>query len=134
MKTFIAALALCSTLSMSAVHAEDSDSSTPPLPMKHGRHFQHGRWTSHLLQRFDKDGSGTLDQAELADMITARMDHPHFHHRLGNPYSPWASSQSPKSAMIAPRIPHPSEIAGKMLKKFDANGDGVLDRGELRSM
>ena len=62
------------------------------------------RFVRELLKRFDKDGDGKLDAAELAELIKNRAG--------GGPGAPGGRMRE------------------QMTKMFDKNGDGVLDESE----
>jgi Ca2+-binding EF-hand superfamily protein len=69
-----------------------------------------------LLKRFDKNGDGKLDEAELADAHEAMLQ-----------------EQMSRQAAVA-KSPRAPELQAKMLEMFDKNHDGRLDDDERAAM
>jgi len=128
-RSLLTLIALLAMISMTRADEAAPDSTPPPHHHKgHGHHHAHMKhMVSMMLNRFDTDGSGTLNQDELAAMVAAHSWH---HHPMSNPYR---QGLAPKSVQLRIK-PTPSQIAAHMLAKFDANHDGVLDREELAHM
>jgi hypothetical protein len=73
-----------------------------------------------MLQKFDKNGDGALDAAELATAIAQHKQH-----------------HAKKSGKMVKATKGPANDLAKaeaLIKRFDANGDGKLDASELQAM
>lgn len=68
------------------------------------------RFIQEMIKRFDKDGDGKLDAAELGEALKARL----------------AGGQGGFGGPGGAAGP----MRGQMMKMFDKNGDGVLDESE----
>ena len=100
---------LAATLILTTIVVSAADEPKPAPAMRGSRADQ-------LLKRFDKNGDGKLDEAELADAHEAMLQ-----------------EQMTRQATIAaaPRAP---QFQAKMLEMFDKNHDGRLDDEERAEM
>lgn len=89
------------------------------------------RFVKELLKRFDKDGDGKLDEAELTELIKSRG--------TGGPGAPggWRREQMLKmfdkngdSRLDDAERAAAEKFRAEQIKRFDRNGDGVLDAEE----
>ncbi len=135
----LALLAFSCALPLAAVRADDGASTQTTQPTQtaatakrhhHEKHSKHSleHKASKFLARYDADGNGKLDHAELTAMLAA-------HHKCHRHHAEASSERPPKSAQVAlDSSSKASRKATKLLKKYDANGDGMLDRQELAKM
>ena len=71
-----------------------------------------------LIADFDHDGSGTLDEVELAEALVFMKEN--------RPRPPRHEGMRPRR-----EPPAPEEVAQRMLEKHDADGDTLLSEEEL---
>ena len=73
-----------------------------------------------MLQKFDKNGDGTLDASELAAALAQYQEH-----HAAKSGKPAKTTKEPNADLAK---------AEALIKRFDTNGDGKLDATELQAM
>jgi Ca2+-binding EF-hand superfamily protein len=93
---------------------------------------------ARMIQQFDANGTGALDQAELAQALAAQMQHgPRFSGQRGfDPNSSGTTTQNstggqPSGPGDRPPPPSPSDLAAHLIQQFDTTGAGSLNQAEL---
>ncbi|MDR3401469.1 MAG: EF-hand domain-containing protein [Chthoniobacter sp.] len=134
MKRFLLS-AWCAVAALS-LFVPDSQAQSPgtgatgaPAARRHpgGTPEQHAR---EIIAKYDKDGDHALNATELAAFFEA------IHQRVEERRAQQASNNTPgtpsASAGTGQRAAgSPQQHAAKAIEKFDKNGDGKLDAGEL---
>ncbi len=87
-----------------------------------------------LLEKFDANKDGELDQAELTQAIEFLRAHRLHGHNDGVSSNATASAGAPAAAASHHRTPPPAElVAQRQIKRFSADGKG-LTQAELAQM
>ena len=81
-------------------------------------------YVNALMKDFDTDGSGNIEVTEIEQIMQ-------FLNVSGDPAATKAEAAKEAEAAVASV---PMDVKEKHLKQYDANGDGVLDAGEVKEM
>ncbi len=103
-KTVLSLTLLSATLFHAAARADDPKPAVPPAPSAD---------QAALLKKYDLNGDGKLDEAELAAAHKSML------------------KENLSGATANPRL---NKFRAAMLKRFDRNGDGHLDANERAEM
>ena len=85
-----------------------------------------------IISKYDKDGDRALNAAELTTFF--EVIHQRVAARPGQPASDSTPSPAAKGKDAQPTHASPQEHAARAIEKFDKNGDGELDAGEIAAL
>lgn len=105
----------------------DGDGFLTPEELRAEASARHKQRVTRMIERFDKDGSNSLDAAELEAAGEARMDRMHAR-RAGRMFERMDADKDGKLGM---EEMHGRHGPSRMFDRLDANDDDVLTREEF---
>jgi hypothetical protein len=116
---------------LSAVFAQAPEREDGPPPERRG---PHGPPPKEILEKFDKDGDGKLNEEEREAMHKAmKARHEEEMLKRFDKDGDGKLSEEERKAMEEERKKRMGEREKELLKRFDKNGDGILDEEEKKA-